>query len=170
MDELLHQIAFAAENGIYFLSLAGALVIPDICGALEQPSGEATGNTYRAWFDQNVAPIHRGILDGDSCYRFRCSLLHQGTTQHPKSRYNRILFVEPGALTGVAHMNIFQMVPGENVLEIDVRVFCLEMVQAALAWRDGITGTEPYETNVSRFVTRYPGGLAPYVVGIPIIS
>jgi hypothetical protein len=33
MDELLVQIAVAANNGLYFLALTGALVIPDLCGA-----------------------------------------------------------------------------------------------------------------------------------------
>jgi len=164
-EEFFAQVAWAAQNGLYFLALAGALMIPDICGALGTPSGEATGAAYRAWFDSHVAPLHRGIMDGDTCYKFRCSLLHQASTQHPKGRYSRVLFVEPGPTRGLFHMNVLN-----DALNIDAGVFCLEMVEAGRAWRNTALGTEPYETNVKQFVTRYPGGLGPYIVGIPAIS
>lgn len=150
--------------------LAGALVIPDICGALESPNGETSGSIYMAWFDSHVAPIysHGGrppMLTGDNCYRFRCSFLHQGRTQHPRGGYNRILFVEPGASTNVFHMNVLG-----DALNIDVRLFCLEMVAAARNWLSTVSATLPYETNLSAFVRRYPTGLSPYIVGVPVIS
>jgi len=166
VEELLNQISWAAEKGLYFLALAGALIIPDICGALEQNDGQASTRSYVEWFDRNLNRMPGGPnFDGESCYRFRCSLLHQGTTQHPKSRFKRVLFVEPGAISGVIH-NIY----GENALIIDVREFCLEMVRAAAQWKATVVGAEPYETNVLRFVTRYPTGLAPHIVGVPVIS
>jgi hypothetical protein len=165
LDELLRQIAWAAQKNLYFLALAGALIVPDICGSLERPDGEATGDSYMAWVDAQLAPIHSGTLDGATCWRFRCSLLHQGTTQHPRSRYSRVLFVEPGATTNVFHMNVMN-----GALNVDIRLFCLEMVQAAVRWKAAVAGTEPYETNVRNFVTRYPNGLAPYIRGVPVIS
>jgi len=164
MNALFQQIGVAAENGLYFLALAGALMIPDICGALESQDGTASGARYRAWFDQNVAAAQGGVMDGDTCYKFRCSLLHQGTTQHPKGQYTRILFVEPGP-GPILHMNIMN-----DALNIDAREFCRDLVRAALLWRARVAGTEPYETNVRNFVTRYPNGLQPYIVGIPVIS
>jgi len=166
MDELFRQIAWAAEDGLYFLALAGALVIPDICGALESPSGVAEGSAYKAWFDAHLAPLHGGIMDGDTCWKFRCSFLHQGTTQDPKGNYSRVMFVEPGATPNVA-MHMDQM---NDALVIDVRKFCREIVQAALTWQAGVTGTQPYETNIKNFVTRYPAGLWPYIGGVPVIS
>jgi hypothetical protein len=117
--------------------------------ALESTNGEATGAKYRGWFDQHVAPLHMSrwtnqpILDGETSYRFRCSLLHQGTTQHPKSGYTRILFVEPGAIGSTLHMNVLN-----DALNIDVQQFSLEVVQAAVTWPESVAGTEPYETNV----------------------
>lgn len=162
---LLSQIGWAADHGIYFLALAGALMIPDICGALEAPDGQATGSRYAAWFDTHVAPLHNNWMTGDMCWKFRCSLLHQGTAQHPRGAYSRILFVEPGAHGGTFHMNVLN-----DALNIDARMFCLELVAAALAWEESVSGTEPYETNVRKFVTRYPNGLRPYIVGVPIIS
>ncbi len=171
MDEFFKQVADAARSHLYFLALSGALVIPDMCAALESTDGETRGSRYIDWVDRNVAPRHishwtgQPFLDGDSCYRFRCSLLHQGRTEHPKSRYSRIIFVEPGATKSSFHMNVI-----DDVLNIDVYKFCMEMVDSAFIWRTSKMGTEPYETNVQRFVTRYPNGLAPYIVGLPVIS
>lgn len=169
MDEFFRQVAVTANSGSYFLALAGALVVPDFCGALESPNGKTDGPRYKTWFDKQVAPTYAfggtPILTGETCWRFRCSLLHQGTTQSPDSGYSRVIFVEPGATTSVLHMNVLN-----DALNIDVRQFCLDMVRAALAWRAGVAGTEPYETNIKKFVTRYPNGLPPYIVGVPVIS
>jgi hypothetical protein len=103
-------------------------------------------------------------MSGDTCWKFRCSFLHQGTTQHPQGAYSRVLFLEPGG-THILHMNVLN-----DALNIDVRMFCNEMVNAAVTWRAGVQGTEPYDTNIQAFVTRYPNGLAPYIGGTPVIS
>src|SRR5438132_7430853 len=111
MRDFLDQVAIAANNQrLYYLALTGALVIPDICSALEAKDGQANGPRYIAWFDSHVAPRYASarrppMLTGADWYRFRCSFLHQGTTQHPKSTYSRILFIEPGAApTVILHM------------------------------------------------------------------
>jgi hypothetical protein len=57
-----------------------------------------------------------------------------------------------------------------DALNIDVRLFCLEMVVSARQWLAGVAGTEPYETNLNAFVRRYPNGLPPYIGGVPVIS
>src|SRR5438874_2642451 len=49
MDEFFQQIAAAADHSLYFLALAGALMIPDICGALGSEDGIAHGHLYKAW-------------------------------------------------------------------------------------------------------------------------
>lgn len=170
MDDFFDQVGRATDSGFHFLSLAGALMIPDICGALDSADGQATGSRYAAWFDQHVAPSYSWngappLLNGETCYRFRCSFLHQGTMQHPRSAYSRILFVEPGATTITIHMGVTN-----DALTIDVREFCLDLVRAAQVWRGSVSGTEPYETNVKAFVTRYPRGLPPYISGVPVIS
>jgi hypothetical protein len=57
-----------------------------------------------------------------------------------------------------------------DALNIDVRLFCTEMVDSARRWLIGVVATEPYETNLNAFVRRYPNGLAPYIGGMPVIS
>jgi hypothetical protein len=142
-----------------------ALAIPDICGALESADGQATGAKYVAWFNEHVAPTYGDRLSGADAYRFRCSMLHQGSAQPPKSSFARILFIEPGATTNILH----KCVVGE-ALNIDVRIFVSGLVQAALKWLATVRDTSSFKANRARFVTRYPAGLAPYIGGVAVIG
>ena len=165
MKDILDQIRAASDSGLYYVALFSALAIPDICGALESPDGEASKAKYVAWFDRHVAPRYQGFLGGQDAYYFRCSMLHQGTTQHPQSSFKRILFIEPGATSNVFHNNIVG-----NALNIDVQIFVNDLVTAALQWLPTAEKTAEFQANRPRFVTRYPGGLAPYIGGVPVIA
>ena len=184
MRPVLDQIERSLDTRLYYLSLFAGLTVPDIAGALEAADGEATGDRYKAWYERWVRPrfaegvqrlfASRGItaaptienpLTGDACYRFRCSLLHQGSSQHPKSSYSRIMFIEPGATSNVVHYGVMN-----DVLCIDLLAFCREVLAGARLWLGTVEGTEPYKTNYDRFVRRYDNGLPPYIVGVPVIS
>ena len=184
MLSILGQIDRSLATDLYYLALFGSLTIPDIAGALEAPNGEASGDRYKEWYERWVRPrfrenvqqllAARGIntltrvenpLTGDACYRFRCSLLHQGSTQHPKSPYSRIIFIEPGATTNVIHYGTLN-----DALCIDVPSFCREVLAGAKLWLQAVEGTEPYKTNNDRFVRRYENGLSPYIVGVPVVG
>ena len=105
MRDLLEQIREALRNPrLYYLALFASLALPDICGAINSEDGKANKWKYVKWYDQYVARTCP-FLTGEDCYRFRCSLLHQGSTQHPKSSYARIVFVEPSATASVFHCN-----------------------------------------------------------------
>lgn len=125
MLTLINQLERSLDSGLYYLSLFTGLAIPDIAGALDSDDGEAKGERYKAWHEEwvrprfleqvlsQVPPEARGHisnlenpLTGDACYRFRCSLLHQGSSQHPKSPYARIIFIEPGSTSNVVHYGI----------------------------------------------------------------
>ena len=164
--DYLDQVeACSKVNGLYYLALGGALAVPDMCAGLESPTGETSGALYKSWFDVNATPLHRGILSGEDCYFFRCSFLHQGRTKHPRGNFTRIVFVEPGAISGMFHMNVMN-----DALNIDVGRFCAEMVESARRWLSRVEGCEPYESNIIHFVQRYPDGLAPYFINVPVIS
>jgi len=184
MRMLISQIESSLDSGAYYLSLFGALVIPDIAGALSSEDGEASGNKYAAWYEQWVRPRFAEVvrasvpehalpyikdienpLSGDACYRFRCTLLHQGSSQHPKSPYSRIIFIEPGTTTNVVHYGQLN-----DALCIDLNLFCLEVTSGARLWLDTAEKTEAYEKNYVRFARRHAGGFAPYIGGVPVIG
>jgi len=165
MRDFLAQIKKGLDENLYFLSLFSTLAIPDLCGAVGSVNGEASAKKYKAWFDKYFAPKYNGFLGGDDCYFFRCSLLHQGRSQHPNNTYKRVLFVEPSATTNVFHNNIMN-----DALNIDVRIFCSDMIAGAEKWLEENEETELFKKNYDKFMRRYPNGLSPYIVGVPVIS
>lgn len=165
MRDFLAQIKKGLDANLYLLSLFSALSIPDICGAISSENGEASAEKYKTWFDKYIAPKYNNFLNGENCYYFRCSLLHQGSSQHNKSNYKRVLFVEPSATTNIFHNNIMN-----DALNIDVRIFCNDLVGGAEKWLGENENTDLYKKNYDKFMRRYPNGLPPYIVGVPVIS
>jgi len=165
MQDLIQQIRAANTGRLYYVALFSALALPDICGALEAADGVATGQRYIDWFNRHVAPRYGGSLDGETCYQFRCSMLHQGTTQHPRGRYSRVIFLEPGATGNIMHNNVIN-----DALNIDVRIFCEDLCGAVESWLRAAQRQPHFQANFSRFVRRYPNGLPPYIVGVPVIG
>lgn len=165
MADFLDQIELASNPGTYYLELAGALAVPDICGALAADDGRANGQRYRDWFDAEVAHEFFGMFDGAECYRFRCSFLHRGSGLHTQSRYSRVLFVEPGASASTFHCNVLN-----DALNLDVGLFCSSIVDNARRWLHDMVGTEPFDTNRAGMIRRHAEGLPPYIVGVPVIS
>jgi hypothetical protein len=109
-------------------------------------------------------PALENPLTGEACYRFRCSLLHQGSSLHPRSPFSRIIFIEPGATTNIIHYGILS-----GALCIDLRLFCYEVLAGARLWLDAVEDTEPFNSNYGRFARRYPDGIPPYISGVPVV-
>ena len=165
MKELIDPVKKALDNNLYYLALLTALVLPDICGALSSEDGKANKKKYVNWFNRYVGNRYKGCLTGEDCYYFRCSFVHQGTSQHPKSNYSRVLFVEPTATSNIFHCNILN-----GALNIDVRIFVMDILKGVEKCLDEIHDTEVFKKNYARFMKRYPNGLPPYIVGVPVIS
>jgi hypothetical protein len=105
-----------------------------------------------------------GTLSGEDCYGLRCALLHQGRLRPHGGNYNRIIFIEPHGRI-VMHNNVFN-----EALNIDVTRFAVDMVESAEQWLVAAEQTPAYQANYPHFMQRYPQGLAPYIVGIPVIA
>ena len=186
MRTLIDQIENSLGSGAYYLSLFGALAIPGIAGALSSENGEASGKKYAEWHEEWVRPrfaeaVRASVpeharqymqdmnmespLTGDACYKFRCSLLHQGSSQHPKSPYSRIIFIEPGATTNVIHYSQLN-----DALCIDLNLFCREVTSGARLWLQAAEKMPLYQKNYERFARRHANGLTPYIGGVPVIG
>ncbi len=73
--------------------------------------------------------------------------------------------MEPDATRVIIHNGIVN-----DVLIIDVRVFCSDVVEAAEAWLQQAERSPRFLANYERFMRRYPQGLDPYVTGVPVIA
>lgn len=185
MRTLVDQIEASLGSRLYFLSLQSSLTVPDIAGALSSENGEASPAKFADWFEAwarprfmdtvlaSVPAEHRqhvrhmeNPLTGDACYRFRCSLLHQGSAQqHPNNPMPRIIFIEPGATTNVIHYGRLN-----DALCIDLNLFCREIISGARLWLAQAEQDPNYIRNYERFARRHPEGLRPYIVGVPVVG
>jgi len=164
MQDLLDQIEKGLEAKLYHLSLFAALAVPDICGAIETVDGEASQAKYIKWFDEHLQSKYNTSFNGELCYYFRCSLLHQGSSQHPKSNYKRIMFIEPNSMLSV-HLSSLN-----GAYFIDIKDFCNDMIEACKKWLQKVEINPLFKINLDRLMRRYPQGLKPYISGVPVIG
>lgn len=165
MRDYLEQLNVAKQANLYYLSLAGALMVPDMAAAMDAEDGRTKPERYAAWFDQHAASHFYGLITGEDCYGLRCSMLHQGRLEPHKGSYSRVLFVEPNGSGNVLHCNVLN-----DALNIDVGVFVADIIASARAWLEHVERTELYGRNYGRTMQRYPAGLSPYIGGVPVIA
>lgn len=170
MNNFFSQIKNALDADLYHLALFGALAVPDICGAISSEDGKATGQKYKNWFNKYVSlkylhPTRGQDITGEDCYRFRCSMLHQGTSHHVTGKYSRFIFVEHPSV----YMHCTLIEADGLILAINTSVFCDDILGGAETWITEYQGTEVYKRNIAKFMRHYPEGLAP-VFGVPVIG
>ena len=155
-----------------------ALTIPDIAAALDSKDGETSKKKYIAWFDKYVGPYvqndvqnvsHDPILTGGECYRFRCSLLHQGKSSNSQSYYKKIFFIEPGTSNMIGRYNRIES-NGIKLLQIDLNSFCLEIIAATRDWLGKVEHTEYYQRNYNASARRHLNSSLPIFSGATIIG
>lgn len=151
MENLLTEIEKCIEHSLYQTAIGMTLAIPDMCGALESENGEASNKKYKTWFQINV---DEGIgLSAEDCYKFRCSFLHQRSTVHQKSTYIRIVFTDP-EFEGTVHN-----CEGNKVLNIDLRIFCFSIINAARKWLEKVKNDPNFIKNYKNGFRKNPEGV-----------
>jgi hypothetical protein len=175
MLDLLKQTRAAVKAGAFMPALMATLTVPDICGALTSNNGRASGAKYRSWlvdwFELNSGTPAARAMGSDQAadlYAFRCSLLHQGSG-HPDGRGTRIAFIEPSPGAPQLH-NISTEAGGEVIGWLSVPFFVDEMTDAVTRWWEAYGQTTTVVRNLERYARRRLDGLAPHVVGAPVVA
>ena len=177
MHNLLDDIDRASACGLHYASLLLAMSVPDQCAALQAEDGQTSGPRYQAWYSENMLGGYLELpqgLDGPEaapwlsawdCYKFRCSLLHQGRSDHRQASTRRISFVEPGG-----PIMMHQAKLENEVILIDVPTFVADMTRSARVWMAKMSGSQPFERNRSAFIQPRRNGLPKFVEGLTVIS
>lgn len=84
---------------------------------------------------------------------------------HRGMHYSRVLFTLPDAANNVLHDNVI-----DDALNLDAVTFCQDMVQAVLRWYDASKNDPNVVSNLPRLFQYHENGLAPYIVGVPLIA
>jgi len=180
---ILHEIERAIEAKLYYVAIAVALSVPDICACLECNPDEpiwASFDKYAAWCDANIKFQN---LDGADLARLRGGVLHQGHFGHPKSKFNRVLFIGPESqikshdvVMSVADkvsfggMSATELRLAGKVLLLDAVQFCQTIMDSTRKWVISKNGDTFVERNLPNLVRYRPNGLPPFSVGVPTIA
>lgn len=174
LETILADIQKALDARLWYVAIAVALSIPDICSLLErndETDGWSKKEKYAAWFDQYVAPKFDS-LTGNDCYCLRGGVLHKGRFGHHKMQFDRMIFSIPDPNTGLFFGEGFTHGDdgGEKVLILGAATFCLKIITSAREWLERMSADPNVKAN-SEWLVRYrPNGFPSVILGLPFIG
>lgn len=174
LEAIFVEVKHALDAKLYYLAIAVALTIPDICISLECDTGKIWTNQSKfvAWSTKYIAPQYT-YLTGQDIYYLRCGVLHNGKYGHHKSPFDRIMFTLPNTSRTLIHeyLSVDNGGTRESVLTLDVDLFCASIIRAARSWlSDADTNHSNVSANMPNLVRLRPDGLPPHLVGLPVIA
>jgi hypothetical protein len=127
-----------AQNNLY-AALTLALMLPDICGSLEDPGPGKAHKRYTKWFDDWGPEDLNGYVSAEDCFQLRCSLIHSGSAEIEETKRNGIDKFEFLSAPNAAHLvrmsgNTMNGVPQPSVVVLNTRSFCESFYKAADNW------------------------------------
>jgi hypothetical protein len=165
MEAILEQIEQAVEAEFYYVALLMSLSLPEICGRMEreQPSAGRSREIYADWFCTYLGEIYPK-MKGDDCYYLRCGLAHHGQSSHKSMGYSRIVFTLKDENFFI-HNNVLN-----DALNLHCPTFCHDMCDAVRRWMQAKENDKMVTDRLDDMVALRPEGMAPYIVGRPVIS
>lgn len=183
LSAILGEIERALEANLYYVAIAVALSMPDICACLEcDPDNPIWANSekYVAWCDANLKFQN---LDGTDLFRLRGGVLHQGHFGHPKSKFDRVIFFGPESPirghdiilsvrddVSFGGIRAAEVGLSGQILVLDAARFCRTIMDGAKQWVTSKRGDPFVERNLPNLVRYRPYGLPPFSIGIPTIA
>jgi hypothetical protein len=147
-----------------------ALTIPDICKALEGVA-KVDYSTYEPWCSKYLTPkFNNGLVTGEAIYQIRCGVVHRGDfTGHKRMpKRLKILFTLPNR--GImARMNI-GVERDFRFINLDTKVFCLQMITAARDWYKDHETDAVVHSNLINLIRYRPNGYPGASLAIPVIA
>lgn len=159
---LLNQINQAATGGLHLVAIGMAVALPALCASLAQEDGRSQGKEYKDWCAANLGPEF-GFVSPDDLYSMRCGVLHQGRYGDLQHSVARVIYTLPG-------MTSFTNCKMNDAYVYGVVEFCKNMCEAAYRWYEGCRDDPIVKANSARMMRYYPEGLAPYIVGMPVLA
>lgn len=155
MNRFTDSLRSSVRNGNWYVSLATALTLPDVCGGLIDATA-ASGSRYALWFDRwmslkhtlSVPMLYKDThLSGSDCYGLRCKYLHQGSSDisaRSKRTLDNFHFIVSPPNENAIHMNRV-----DQVLQIQVDIFCLDMAASVDEWALSVSTDDGVQRAIS---------------------
>lgn len=158
MQQFTDSVRKSIVDGNWFSGLFLALCLPDICGALETPK-EKVEVRYKRWFNANLAKQYSPVFSAEDCYYFRCTCLHRGLDKHNKLSHERIHFITPPPRQNIVHLNKLN-----NVLQMQIDIFCNDMATAVDTWYSTMAKNPDVQSRIKDLIKIYGSeSLKPFI-------
>lgn len=177
LEFILREMVAVHNAGLYYAAITIALTLPDICSKLSYDVSDDRywkGNQkrYEQWCKLYLADKERlPYLTPQDMWALRGGMVHQGQTfGHPKSRFERVVFVLPDA-----GGNQFQIGEGhfggdKPLSAISTSTFCQAILEGV---RDFIVSTQDdaiVQKNIVGLVRLRPEGDGRLFSGLAVIT
>ncbi len=165
MEAILEEIERALEARLYYLAVVMSLTLPDICAALESEDGRTSRSRYTDWYDAHLAAEFPAMSAVD-CYSLRCGVVHQGRLGVAgNQQFGRVIFTLPEPHGIVIEGGIIN-----DALQLDAVLFCKRVISVVRVWFANVGGDPRVRSNLPNLVQFREHGIAPYIVGMPVIA
>lgn len=173
---ILDEILGCLNAGFHYAPVSVTLSLPDICSALEVEPGQdrfgKVGERYRRWCEVYAEPKFSSVKAID-LWCLRGGIHHNAMLSgHPSNKRGRLLLMPANSQsTGPNELEVSNCgTPPQDGLQIFIPYFCHQMIEAATDWwgqnhDDGIV-----RQNLPNLVQYRPRGLAPFMVGAPVLA
>jgi hypothetical protein len=154
MEHFVSAVRQAIESRNWFAALAPALILPDVCGRLEDPLKRSRAR-YEAWWSKYVLPKYTSshgsvMLGGSDVYALRCATLHEGSDnisqQAAQDLVKRFRFVDPDG-DSIHRALMF------NVLWLRVDLFCGDICSGADQWINDMKDMPAVQERIASLMT-----------------
>lgn len=163
LEVILDEIDRALDSRFFYLAVATTLTLPDLCVSLISANGRSTGPLYEAWCDANLGPEFEWVT-GKDLYSFRCGVSHNGRFGDLKHNVERVVFSLPGRGLPLTNCQV------NDAYVYSADEFCRNFMTAVRRWYDAHKDDENLKANLDRMVQYRPHGMAPYIVGAPLLA
>jgi hypothetical protein len=167
IEAIVHDIELALKAKLYYLAIIVCLTIPDVCAALEAEDGRINRSLYLAWYAKH-AKAQAGGVDPEECWSLRCGMTHQGKMDIVRGIANRVVFTMSSTQYRFDGMTLKS--PTTSAYVFDAESWCLRWVGAVREWYKNAQHNPIVQRNMQDVMQVRPYGLAPFIVGQPIIS
>lgn len=132
----------------WYAAITLALILPDICGSIDDPGKSKSQKRYADWFDTYVGNRYLAkkpdgsfeyFMTGKDCYALRCALLHEGSSSVEK--HNARDRVQERFILHYSKAVIMHCCKPKNHqgrLVIEIPKFCNDIIDGVVAWEKKI--------------------------------
>lgn len=156
----------ALADGNLYAALSLALMLPDICGSIEDPGPSKSQRRYerwcRTWLQPKFTRLASGFaremiyLTAEDCYQLRCSLIHSGSAgiETAKRNLDRVEFFDNTTKLHCTYVHG----PNLKFLQLNAEKFSLTMYDAVDEWDASIAGDSRLQAEKDKLLVIHSAG------------